>query len=127
MKVSPAKVLLGFGVFLIVAGFLGWASTGFTDRGKTAIMSGAGSGVLMLICGFLASRPGAFGNIARWAGVVFSGLFGGTFAWRGSIAWQDPEKLSTAILLSSMAIAALATVILAGRKVPSESELAESK
>ena len=124
MKLTPAKILLSFGAFLIVAGFLGWASTGFTDRGKTAIMMGAGSGILILITGFLAGRAGALGTVARWAGVVFSGLFGGTFAWRASIAWQDPTKLSTAILLTSMGIAALATVILAGRKTDSAPESA---
>lgn len=123
MKLTPAKVLLSFGAFLIVAGFLGWASTGFTERGKTAIMSGAGSGILILLTGLLAGRH-ALGNVARWAGVVLSGLFGGTFAWRASIAWQDPTKLSTAILLTSMGIAALATVILAGRKTDAAPESA---
>lgn len=126
MKLSPAKVLLGFGVFLIVAGFLGWASTGFAERGRTAIMSGAGSGALILICGFFATRAGILSSLGRWAGVVLSGLFGGTFAWRASIAFQDPTKMSTAILLSSMAVAALATVILAGRKFSSSTESADA-
>lgn len=112
-----ARVLLAFGLFLIVSGLLGWASTGFSDRGKTAILSGAVSGSIMIGWAFLVAKgPRALAATARWGALAFTVLFGGTFVWRGIVAWQsvaagDP-KLAVALLLSVMACASLAAAVL---------------
>jgi hypothetical protein len=106
---KPAKVLAILGVFLLIAGLLGWAATGFTDKGKTAIMSGAASGSILLISAWLSARPGVFGLVSWQIGLGFAALFGSTFIWRASIAWMDVmsggDKLPIAILLSKMALA----------------------
>ncbi|MFQ3586542.1 MAG: hypothetical protein SNJ74_07455 [Fimbriimonadaceae bacterium] len=112
-----ARILLAFGLFLIASGLVGWASTGFSDRGKTAILSGAVSGSIMIGWAFLVAKgPGALAVGARWGALAFTILFGGTFVWRGIVAWQsvaagDP-KLPVAALLSVMACASLAAVVL---------------
>lgn len=106
--------MIGFGVFLVACGLLGWAAAGFTAKAKTAILSGGMSGGLMIGSGWLASRPSLRArNIGRAAGTALPLLFTGVFSWRSIIAWQSvaagAPKLYVAVLLSTMAVAALAT------------------
>lgn len=109
-----ARWMIGFGFFLVACGLLGWAAAGFTAKAKTAILSGATCGGLMIGSGYLASRstPRAR-NIGRGAGTLLPLLFSGVFSWRAIIAWQataaGQPKLYVAVLLSTMALAALAT------------------
>lgn len=121
---KPAKVLAILGVFLLIAGLLGWAATGFTDKGKTAIMSGAASGSILLISAWLSGRPGGVGFVAWIAGIGFAALFGSTFIWRASIAWTDVfnggDKLPIAILLSKMALATAVALFVAIRMKKAE-------
>jgi hypothetical protein len=109
-----AKWMIGFGLFLVAAGFLGWAATGFAAYAKTAIVSGSVTGGLMLACGFLSGRTsGWLARAGRVAGSVFPALFAGVFLWRASVGWREvvagEPKLYVALLLSAMTLAALVT------------------
>ena len=105
-------ILVRFGVFLIVCGLLGWAATGFSDRGKTAIASGGMSGMVMLICAWLSGGPKpGLRRVGFYAALVMTVLFGAAFVWRAVVAWMalmagDP-KLYVALLLTVMALAAM--------------------
>lgn len=113
---SLTKLFLVFGCFLIVCGVLGWAATGFEERGKTAILSGSASGAMILVAAFLSKKNPRWGG---FLGLFFTVLFGGTFVWRASIAWSEvldnEPKLPVAALLSLMAIGCIAVTILAIR------------
>lgn len=118
-----ARILRAFGLFFIVAGLVGWASTGFSDRGKIAILSGAVSGLVMIGWAFLVAKgPPSLVVAARWGAFAFTLLFGGTFIWRGLVAWQDvaagEPKVQVAALLTVVAVVCLAAAgmqIWAGR------------
>jgi hypothetical membrane protein len=120
---ASARILFVFGIFLIVCGVLGWASAGFSDRAKTAVLSGAGSGALILVSGFLANGASrTMQAIGAHAGMGLALLFGGTFVWRAIVAWQDVSsgepKTMTASLLSAMAVAALVSLALLVKSRP---------
>jgi hypothetical protein len=108
---SSSKVLLAYGVFLIVCGVLGWGATGFSERGKTAIASGGGSGAIMLALGLgtlLLPKWRAGLATVGW-GMAF--LFAGVFLWRSGVAWgstlRGDPKLLVAILLTTMALVSI--------------------
>jgi hypothetical protein len=109
-------LLLRFGLFLIVCGLLGWAATGFSDRGKTAIASGAMSGMIVLACAVLVGmgRP-LLRRVGYFAAVGFTLLFGAAFAWRGTVGWlavaSGEPKLYVAALLTVMALSAIAVLV----------------
>ena len=108
--------MIGFGLFLVASGFVGWAATGFAPYAKTAIVSGSVSGACMIGCGLLAARKGAgLARLGRGAGTVLPVLFGGVFAWRASVGWSEvaagEPKLYVAVLLSAMTLAALVTFV----------------
>ncbi|MEM8834478.1 MAG: hypothetical protein AAGD00_01535 [Planctomycetota bacterium] len=117
MRNAASKILFGYGLFLIVCGFLGWAATGFTSSGKTAILSGGMSGVLVLASAVLAGRPAKkMQMIGAHLGLVLPLLFAIPFTWRGIVGWQataaGEDKLYVAILLSSMALASVVVFVL---------------
>lgn len=117
MRNAASKILFGYGLFLIVCGFLGWAATGFSSSGKTAIMSGGVSGALVLVSAWLAGRPAKkLQMIGAHLGLVLPLLFAIPFTWRGIVGWQataaGEDKLYVAILLSSMALASLIVFVL---------------
>ena len=106
--------MVGFGVFLLCAGVLGWAAAGFTLKAKTALLSGTVCGVSMIGCAWLLARERTWMSaIGSVAGTILPLLFGGVFIWRGIIAWSGwlagEPKLWVAILLSSMAAVSLGT------------------
>ncbi|MBI4376485.1 MAG: hypothetical protein HY549_08550 [Elusimicrobia bacterium] len=108
-----SKLMIGFGLFLVACGFLGWAAAGFTAKAKTAILSGSMSGLMMVAMGFLSasSRPMA-AAIGKNGGLVLPAFFAAVFGWRAIVGWQaysaGQPKLYVAVLLSSMAAAAIA-------------------
>ena len=112
-----AKIMIAFGGVLILCGFLGWASTGFEARAKTAILSGSVCGMLMIISGWLSGRPNP-GNarIGFNIGVILSALFSGVFTWRGVVGWTayaaGQPKFFTASLISGMAISSVTVLVL---------------
>jgi 4-hydroxybenzoate polyprenyltransferase len=122
-----SKLMCAYGVFLIVCGFLGWAATGFTGKGATAIASGGVSGALMLVMGWLSSSDGrAAKNIGIHLGFILALLFGGVFTWRALAGWgligSGEPKPWVALLISVMAVASFATfaALLAMRPKPEQ-------
>lgn len=106
--------MIGFGLFLVASGVLGWAAAGFAAEAKTAILSGAVSGGLMLACGALVARgPRGLARAAGAAGTALPIVFAGAFAWRAIVAWMETfggeAKLYVAALLSTMTVAAVVT------------------
>lgn len=110
-------ILIRFGVFLIVCGLLGWAATGFSDRGKTAIASGGMSGMIMLVCGLLSGmQEPLLRRLGFYGAIGFTVLFGAAFVWRSTVAWMavasGEPKHYVAALLTVMALAAMTVLAL---------------
>lgn len=105
------KIAVGFGLFLIACGFLGWAATGFSAKGKTAILSGSLTGAMMIAMGLLSasSRPRA-AAIGSGGALALPAFFAAVFGWRAAVAWQayaaGQPKLYVAALLTVMTAAA---------------------
>lgn len=113
-------ILLRFGLFLIVCGLLGWAATGFSDRGKTAIASGGVSGMLILACALLSGmQKPLLRRLGFYGAIGFTVLFGAAFVWRSTVAWMavasGEPKHYVAALLTAMALAAMAVLALVVR------------
>lgn len=110
---KSSKVMIGFGLFLVGCGFLGWAAAGFTAKAKTAILSGGMSGLIMIIMGLMsASSKPISTTIGANGGVAFPVFLSAVFSWRAAVGWQayaaGQPKLYVAILLSLMAAASVA-------------------
>ena len=115
---SLARWVVGYGVFLIVIGLLGFLSN--PEKAKTALISGGSFGALSILWGVLGMRG------VRWsmtAATVTTSLLALVFAWRASVGWLavsagKSEKLVAAILITAMlaASAALLPFLLKGRK-----------
>lgn len=86
---KSSKLMIGFGLFLIGCGFLGWAAAGFTAKAKTAILSGGMSGLMMIAMGFMAtsSRP-IPAAVGRNGGLALPVFFTAVFSWRAMVGWQ---------------------------------------
>ncbi len=125
-----AKWMFGFGLFLVVSGFVGWAATGFASEAKTAILSGSVSGGAMIACGLLSARAGRLARAARRAGTVLPFVFGAAFVWRAAVAWSEvaagEPKLYVAALLSAMTLGAVVTglALVTQARAPSSSSAA---
>ena len=109
-----ATQMIVFGAFLGLCGVLGWAATGFAWKAKTAILSGAMCGSLMVGCGLLLFRGrGWRASIGDAGGTFLPLVFCGVFTWRAVIAWGDwsggEPKLAVAALLTLMALVSLVT------------------
>lgn len=106
-----SKVLIFYGIFLILAGTAGFLSN--PEKAKTALMSGGTFGTLSIVWGVLGARQVAW---ALKAGFITTCFLSFTFAWRAAVTWKaylvgNPDKLFSAVLISSM-LAASAVVIL---------------
>ena len=108
-----SKIIIGYGVFLIVAGVLGFLSN--PEKAKTALMSGGFFGMVSIVVGILARRGLARSFTISLSLVLFLGT---VFVWRASVSWMSSaggqsEKLFAAVLISVMLFAsALASVLL---------------
>ena len=112
-----AKVMFGYALFLFVCGFLGWASTGFESKAKTAIASGTMTAAIMTAMGWLATgpRPGVR-RTGRWLGTFFAFAFALVFTWRGLVGWAlwpgvEQAKPLVATLISTMAVVSYGIVV----------------
>lgn len=106
------KVLIGYGVFLIVAGLAGYLSN--PEKAKTALMSGGLFGVIQIVLGVIAMNGRMLVAKIGLGVCVFLAL---TFAWRATVSWMavmdgNADKLFAAVLISVMLIASIVTALL---------------
>lgn len=107
---------LSYGIFLLMAGLVGFVLTG----AKSALISGAASGTLMTGLSFLVDKN----KIAEMITKVLNLMFCGVFGWRFYLALQAvmagvEGKLIAAILLGLMAVVSIfvaATAFSKGKK-----------
>ncbi len=105
-----SHALILFGIYLLVAGLVGYLSN--PSKALTALYSGGLFGILSILSGILLKKG------KRWAfktgfGLVVLLVF--TFSWRASVGWLavargNSEKLFAAALITSMLLAALLTL-----------------
>jgi len=115
MLTATGKWIIAYGGFLIIAGVLGFLSN--PEKAKTALMSGVLFGGLSLIWGWLTLLG------KRWAAQTslgMTGLLTLVFGWRAWSGWQqvaagNAEKLTAAVLISSMLLASLVLLPLVWR------------
>jgi len=101
------KIVIIYGVFLIVAGVVGFASN--PEKAKTALLSGGVFGSLSIVWGFLMAK--GFGW-ARWGALGTTLFLTLIFGWRTWAGWMDVSagepKHVAAALITSMLMASLA-------------------
>ncbi len=115
MNAATWKYVIGYGVFLIVIGLLGYASN--PEKAKTALMSGGLFGTLSIIFGVVMAKGMVWG---RYAAMVTASLLAIIFGWRAWMGWQavmaGEPKLVAASLITSMLVASLILLPLLFRK-----------
>ena len=105
------KWMVGYGLFLMVIGVLGYLSN--PEKAKTALLSGGGFGFLSIVLGILLHRGFRW---TRSAAVVMTTLLATVFVWRASVGWVavsqgQPEKRTAAVLITLMLAASILTLM----------------
>lgn len=116
MSRSPGPLLIGYGIFLAIAGIVGYAATHATST--SALLNGGVFGTLMIIMGVVMRMGRMWTYPAAMSAAV---IFTITFAWRGALQWYavvggEDERLPVAILLSVMFIVSgiVSTILVRG-------------
>lgn len=121
---SAKQILISYGLFLILAGLLGYLSN--PARAQTALISGGVFGGTSLILGFLWRNdlmPGQFlHRLIQWASFSILALLLVVFSWRMLASWSavlsgEDSKLFAAVLISSMWLATLSCGTLLARNI----------
>ena len=102
---TTIRTFLFLGLFLILAGLLGYLSN--PAGAKTALISGGTFGSLFLLC---SAALRLRWMLVRWVGLGLIALLIPVFIWRSSASWMafaegDASKLVAALLISSMLVA----------------------
>lgn len=104
---KTTRTFLALGIFLILAGLLGYLSN--PAAAKTALISGGFFGTLFILC----SVAFHFGfKFIRWVGLGVIVMLIPIFVWRSSASWLalaggDGSKLIAALLITSMLLASI--------------------
>lgn len=112
MNSKLSKILIVYGLFLILAGTAGFLSN--PEKAKTALMSGGTFGTLSIIWGVLGLRQISW---SLKAGVITTSFLTFVFGWRAVATWQaymggNSDKLFSAVLISSMLAASIFVLFL---------------
>jgi hypothetical protein len=126
-----SKVMVGCGALLIICGLLGWGSAGFEAKAISAIIAGGATGIVMIAMGLLAASPKrAPMMIGIHLGILLPLLFSAMFAWVASGRWRaflaGEPKLTSAVLISMMAVVSLVTFVMVLRMRPKPEERGKS-
>jgi len=91
VKLRSPLIFFGYAAFLAAAGIGAWAASGFADSARTAVISGVGSGTLILVCGIFASlynRKRALASVGIHVGMLLALAFSCVFLWRAFEAYS---------------------------------------
>jgi len=107
--------MIGYGVFLIAVGAVGFLSN--PEKAATALISGGTFGTLSMVWGFLLRRGRGW---ARPAAIATTGFLTLIFAWRSTASWLayrggQSEKLVAATLITAMLVASVVTLVVLAR------------
>ena len=117
-RAAPRRRFIGYGAFLGGCGWYGAASHGYAPAVMHSLYAGAGSGLLMALCGL-----GSFGeprkgdaSYKRWmiavhVGLMLNALFTAVFALQFARARGDPAKADRAPLFLVMALGSAAAMV----------------
>ncbi|NCN40918.1 hypothetical protein GW916_06675 [bacterium] len=102
-----SKVLVYYGIFLIVAGIVGYLSN--PEKAQTALFSGGLFGSISLALSWFVLKAQKW---AVWASAIVMGLLTFVFTWRSYVGWSqvlegNSEKTFAAALISTMLFASL--------------------
>lgn len=111
MTHKTGKLMMGYGVFLVVIGVLGFLSN--PEKAKTALISGGTFGTLSVVLGVMITRGVSWSG---WAATGLVTMLTAVFVWRSSASWSaysggQSEKLVAAILITSMGVASIAMLV----------------
>lgn len=109
---KAGKVLVVYGLFLILAGAAGYLSN--PEKAKTALLSGGTFGLLSIFWGWLALRQVSWSLTAAKISTAFLAV---VFTWRSVVTWGKvfegaPEKTFAALLISSMLAASVMVLVI---------------
>lgn len=104
---------LNYGISIAALGLVGFLLT----HAKSSLISGLASGAILILISFFVDKF----DFVKIIGKVINILLLGVFSWRTTIAVTalmngHPEKLTSAILLATMALVSLVTFILSFKK-----------
>lgn len=102
---------MGYGVFLIGIGLLGFLSN--PEKARTALISGGTFGGLSLVWGICMARGKRWSRVAA---MVTTFLLTVVFGWRATVGWMavvagQSEKVVAATLISLMLIASVVMLL----------------
>lgn len=108
-------VLMAYGLFLLVSGFIGYEIT--DEHSTSALFNGSIFGSLLLLLGVL-HRLGRMWTLP--ASVSATAIFSLTFLWRSGLQWRkvvegSSDHVSIAALLAFMAVVSVMVTIVLGR------------
>ena len=117
MKPRNGLVLIGYGLFLVATGLIGFALTGETST--SALINGVVFGGLMVVLGVLLQHGRPW---TKPAALSATAIFALTFVWRGGLQlWEylqgDPERLPVVVLFAVMFVVSLSVLIFLGKRL----------
>lgn len=110
-----SAILLCYGMFLILAGWLGYEIT--AEHSASSLFNGSLFGVILILLGVL-HRMGRMWTLP--ASMSAAGVFTVTFLWRGglqliTLIQGHHERIGIVVLLATMAIVSLLVFVLLWR------------
>ncbi|MCW5945954.1 MAG: hypothetical protein KIT74_02865 [Fimbriimonadales bacterium] len=120
---KSVRIMVLFGLFLIVCGLGAWAVEEFSAKARTAVIAGGGGGALMLVMAFLSSSKSKAAYMTGiHLGMVLALLLGAMYGWRAIAAWEavsaGEPKAALAVLLTAMAASGVIAFIAILRNRP---------